>query len=81
MMNVKVKVYNGVKYDPRTEKVAEVEYNNIKGYEIVTGEMAIEIGLYTDDNSRDKYNEYLVITLENGEKAIFYNSFVDMFII
>lgn len=80
-MDVKVKVYNGVKYNPHTEKVADVEYNNIKGYEIVSGERAIEIGLYTDDNSIDEYNEYLVITLENDEKAIFYNSFVDMFII
>ena len=33
MMNVKVKVYNGVKYYRNSEKVAEVEYNNIKGYE------------------------------------------------
>ena len=28
MMNVKVKVYNGVKYEATSKKVAEVEYNN-----------------------------------------------------
>ena len=45
MMNVKVKVYNGVKYNANSEKVAEVEYNNIRGYEVVTGERATEIDL------------------------------------
>lgn len=79
MMNVKVKVYNGVKYDVTSEKVAEVEYNNIRGFEVVTGERATEIGLETDEASRDEYNEYLVITLEDGEKATFCNSHVDMF--
>ena len=79
MMNVKVKVYNGVKYDATSEKVAEVEYNNIRGFEVVTGEKATAIGLETDANSRDEYNEYLVITLEDGEEATFCNSHVDMF--
>lgn len=81
MMNVKVKIYNGVKYNMETEKVAEVEYNNIRCYEVVTGEMATEIGLETDENSRDEYNEYLVITLEDEETSTFCNSHVDLFII
>lgn len=79
MMNVKVKVYNGVKYDRNSEKIAEVEYTNIRGYEVVTGDRATKIGLETDENSRDDYNEYLIITLENGEIATFCNSHVDMF--
>lgn len=79
MMNVKVKIYNGVKYDATSEKVAEVEYNNIRGFEVITGEEATAIGLETDVNSRDEYNEYLVITLEDGEEATFCNSHVDMF--
>ena len=79
MMNVKVKVYNGVKYDRNSEKVAEVEYSNIKGYEVVTGEKATLIGNETDENSRDEYNEYLVIHLEKGETATFCNSHVDLF--
>ena len=78
-MNVKVKVYNGDKYTKDSEKVAEVEYNNIRSYEVVTGERATEIGLETDENSRDDYNEYLVITLDNGETTTFCNSRVDMF--
>ena len=80
-MNVKVKVYNGIKYNMETEKVAEVEYKNIKRFEVVTVERATEIGNETDANSRDEYNEYLVITLEDGEISTFCNSHVDLFII
>ena len=79
MMNVKVKVYNGVKYEETSEKVAEIKYKNIKGYEVVTGDRATEIGLETDENRRDEYNEYLIITLDNGETATFRNSHVDLF--
>lgn len=78
-MNVKVKLYNGVKYNLKNEKVTEVVYNNIRGYEVVTGERATEIGLETDENSRDEYNEYLLITLEDEEIATFCNSHVDLF--
>ena len=79
MLNVKVKVYNGVKYEATSEKVAEIKYKSIKGYEVVTGDRATEIGLDTYENSRDEYNEYLIITLENGETATFRNSHVDLF--
>ena len=34
MMNVKVKVYDNVKYNPESEKVAEVEYLNIRDMEV-----------------------------------------------
>lgn len=79
MMNVKVKLYNGVKYNVNSKKTAEVEYYNIKGYEVVAGDKATEIGLETDENSRDEYNEYLIIILENGETSTFCNSHVDLF--
>ena len=78
-MNVYLKLYDGVKYDVSNTKVVEVSYNNIQGYEVVTGDRATEIGLETDENSRDEYNEYLIITLEDGETATFCNSHVDMF--
>ena len=77
-MKVKVKVYDGVKYNADSEKVAEVEYE-IKSFEVVTGERATEIGLSTDENSRDEYNEYLVLDMANSETATFCNSHVDMF--
>lgn len=79
MLNVKVKVYSGVKYDLSNEKVAEVEYKGIEGFEVVTGERATEIGSMTDEESRDEYNEYLVITFKDGQTATFCNSHVDLF--
>ncbi len=78
LMKVKVKVYDGVKYKEESKKVAEIEYQ-IEGFEVVTGDRAIEIGLETDENSRDEYNEYLVLDLGNGETAAFCNSHVDIF--
>ena len=78
-MDVKVKIYNGVKYNKDSEKVAEVEYKNIQSFEVVFGERATEIGFETDENSRDEFNEYLVITLEDGETSTFCNSHVDLF--
>ena len=78
-MDVKVKIYNGVKYNKDSEKVAEVEYKNIKCFEVVADERATKIGLETDENSRDEFNEYLVITLEDGETSTFCNSHVDLF--
>lgn len=40
MMNVKVKIYNGVKYETGSKKVKEVVYKNIRGYAVVAGDMA-----------------------------------------
>ena len=79
MMNVKVKIYEGIKYDLRNKKVAEVEYKNIKGFEVVTGERATVIGEMTDANSRDENNAYLVMTLSDGDTATFCNSECDLF--
>ena len=79
MLNVKVKVYSGVKYDLSNEKVAEVEYKDIEGFEVVAGERATEIGSMTDEESKDEYNEYLVITFKDGQTATFCNSHVDLF--
>lgn len=78
-MNVKVKVYDMNKWRNEAEKVSEVEYNNIQGFEVVTGDKATEIGNKTDGSSRDDFNEYLVITLADGQKATFRNSRVDVF--
>jgi hypothetical protein len=78
-MNVKIKVYDMSKYEKGSKKVAEVEYNNIQGYEVVTGDRATEIGTSTDANSRDEFNEYLIITLSDGQTSTFCNSHVDIF--
>ena len=79
-MNVKLKIYNGVKYNPQNKIIGEIVCN-IKGYKVVTGKKATKVGKQRNENSRDKYNEYLIITLDSGEKLTFCNSLVDMFII
>lgn len=78
MMNVKLKFYDGVKYNPQSKIIREIECN-IKDYKVISGKKAKKLLLKTNANIRDKYNEYLVITLDNGEKGIFCNSLVDMF--
>ena len=80
MMNVKLKIYNGVKYNPQNKIIGEIEFS-IKGYKVLSGRKATKLGKQKDEKSRDKYNEYLIITLDNGEKLTFCNSLVDMFII
>lgn len=79
-MNVKLKIYNGVKYNPQSKIIKEISCN-IKGYKVLSGRKATKLGKQKDENSRDKYNEYLIITLLNGERLTFCNSLVDMFII
>lgn len=78
-MNVELEVYDMSKYEKDSKVVATVTYENIQGYEVVTGDRATEIGNLTDAASRDEENEYLIITLENGETSTFCNSHVDMF--
>ena len=34
MMSLKIKVYDGVKYNDGTEKVAETIYNNVEKFEV-----------------------------------------------
>ena len=80
MMKVKLKIYNGVKYNPQSKIISEIVFN-IKGYKVLSGKKATKVGKQRNENSRDKYNEYLIITLDSGEKLTFCNSLVDMFII
>ena len=76
-MNIKVKVYNKIKYLPESEKVAEIEYSNIKKMEIKTLEDKEIFAMGFD--MVDEYKEYCFITFANGETATFRNSYVDVF--
>ena len=79
MMDVKVKIYDGIKYF-KCKKVKEILYRNIIGFEVVKGERAEQIGSEIDASSIDPYNEYLVIYLENASTATFGYSKSDLFI-
>lgn len=79
-MKVKVKVYDEVKYSPNSEKVAEVEYDGVKGFDVVSDPCTVEeIESCTDASGVDENHEYLVLYFENGETSTFRNSHVDMF--
>ena len=78
-MNVKVRIYNGVKFF-KCKKVKEILYRNIRGFEVVNGERADQISSETDACSIDPYNEYLLIYLEDGSTATFGYSKADLFI-
>lgn len=74
-MKVTVKVYNGSKYEAESKVIAKVDYE-ISGYE-VKEIPASEILKEFDET--DEYNEYLILTMKDGETATFRNSHVDMF--
>lgn len=77
MMNVKVKVYDNVKYNPNSKKVAEVEYNNVTSIEVKVIE---DNDLYRYGfNDYDEYKEYCFLTFADGEVVTFRNSHVDVF--
>ena len=76
-MKIEVEVYNEVKYNSTSEKVAETIYNNVKSLEVkeITDEEIYRLGF----DEVDDYKEYAIITFENGETATFRNSYVDIF--
>lgn len=81
-MKVKVKVYDKVKYSPLSEKVAEAEYDRVKGFDVVSDPSKIEeIENCIDADGIDENHEYLVLYFESGETSTFRNSHVDLFMI
>ena len=78
MTKVIVKVYDGVKYDIKSEVTNRAEYN-IEGYKVVSGGAEAEKIESEYGNDLDEFHEYLVLDLGNGETATFRNSHVDMF--
>lgn len=72
---VRVKVYNGCKYESESEKIADVDYM-VKGYEV---KRIPPDEILKEYDETDEYNEYLILTLADGETATFRNSRVDLF--
>ena len=79
MMEVKVRIYDGIKYF-KCKKVKEIFYRNVIGFEVVTGDRADQISSEIDVSSIDQYNDYLIIYLEDGSTATFGYSTSDLFI-
>lgn len=79
MINVKIVMYDRRKYEKEVLVTNEIEYKNVRSYKTVGGAEGVEIGLQTDDNSRDDFNEYIVLTFEDGTTATFRNSYCDLF--
>lgn len=81
-ITVEVEIYDECKYTASEEvfeNSTKVRYDGVISWEIVNGYEATQIGLETDENSRDDHNEYLVLHFEDGSEATFRNSYVDMF--
>lgn len=76
-MDLIVKVYDGSKYEPESKVVNKVEYNNVKSIQVQTIEDAEIFKMGFDDV--DPYQEYLILTFDNGETSTFRNSLVDVF--
>ncbi len=74
-MKVTVKVYNVSKYEKSSKTIAKVDYE-INGYEVK--EIPADEILKEFDEI-DEYNEYLILTMKDGETATFRNSHVDLF--
>lgn len=80
-MTAHIIYYKTTRYAHDRKVSFEERFDNIQGYEVVAGEMATKIGLETDEASRDEYNEYLLLHLENGETITYCNSHCDLFLI
>lgn len=77
---VTVKIHNIVKYEDTNEAKNVVSYEDVESFEVVTGDRATEIGLTTDEASRDPLNEYFVLYFKDGSEATFRSSYCDLFI-
>jgi hypothetical protein len=77
-MKVLVKIYDGVKYNKDSKKVAEAKYD-IEGYEVITDTDGSKVEQFTDAESVDDNHEYLILHFADGETSTFRNSYCDLF--
>ena len=82
---VEIEIYSECKYTTSKEvfeNSKKVQYEGITDWSIVSGIDAIEeVERFADNSSIDDMHEYLILNFEDGSKATFRNSYVDMFII
>lgn len=77
-MKLNVKLYNECKYEKDSKVIKDVNLEGIASLEIKEIPIS-EILKETDGSCVDPYNDYLILTYENGETSTFRNSYVDAF--
>ena len=76
-MRVYVKIYDSVKYDVQSKCTERVTYDILR-FEVVQSEKLSE-EFKESGIDKDPYDEYLILYLENDERATYRNSYVDLF--
>lgn len=80
-VEINLYIYKECKYDEEVTEMKKVTYKGVIEWTIVEGGIeAQEIENETDASGIDEYHEYLILKFEDGSKATFRNSHVDMFI-
>ena len=77
-MKINIKLYDKCKYGEDAKVIKDVNITGIESLE-VKEIPASEILRETDGSCLDDYNEYLMLTYDNGEKSTFRNSYIDVF--
>ena len=77
-MRINMKLYDKCKYEKDSKVIKDVNLEGIASLE-VKEIPASEILRETDGSCVDDYNEYLILTYDNGETSTFRNSYVDVF--
>ena len=74
-MKINVKLYDKCKYEKDAKIIADANLTDIASLEV----KEIPESEETDAEGIDDYNEYLILTYEDGGTSTFRNSYVDIF--
>ena len=77
-MKLNIKLYDKCKYEEDAKIIKDVNITGIISLEVVEIP-ASKILTETDGSCVDDYNEYLILTYDNGETSTYRNSYVDVF--